>query len=275
MGISAFFWLPLITERQYLAETAYQITTAGLLTQSWTGSTFVNPSIVYHLNGEVPFRLGLVQLVLALAGIMVAGRRDAEWLFFIFLAVLTGIGISAWSVPVWLSSKTLLITQFPWRLLTFMTLPLSLFTGGILLRLRRDSHQFVGAVALIALIILTNRPQIGGMEVLARAGENITLYNILRFENEKTALGAGWSQEFWPRWTQGADYVPSIADRARRPCRRHPQSGRCLQAQGDRLNSHRRAAALHQPVLPGLARHLERRNGIADLSEHRHGLVDR
>ena len=25
-------------------------------------------------------------------------------------------------------------------------------------------------------------------------------------------LGAGWSQEFWPRWTQGADYVPSIAD---------------------------------------------------------------
>ena len=169
VGISAFFWLPLITERQYLAETAYQITTAGLLTQSWTGSTFVNPSVVYHLNGEVPFRLGLVQLVLALAGIMVAGRRDAEWLFFIFLAVLTGIGISAWSVPVWLSSKTLLITQFPWRLLTFLTLPLSLFAGGILLRLRRDSHQFIGAVLLIALIILTNRPQIGGMEVLARA----------------------------------------------------------------------------------------------------------
>ena len=105
VGISAFFWLPLITERQYLAETAYQITTAGLLTQSWTGSTFVNPSVVYHLNGEVPFRLGLVQLVLALAGIMVAGRRDAEWLFFIFLAVLTGIGISAWSVPVWLEQQ--------------------------------------------------------------------------------------------------------------------------------------------------------------------------
>ena len=212
-GISAFFWLPLIAERQYLAETAYQITTAALLTQSWTGSTFVNPSIVNHLIDQVPPRLGLVQLVLALAGIMVAGRRDAEWLFFIFLTALTGIGISAWSIPVWLSSKTLLIAQFPWRLLTFMTLPLSLFTGGALLRLRRDSHQFVGAVVLIALVILTNPPQIGGMEVLARPGESITLHNVLRFENEKTALGAGWSKEFWPRWTQGADYVPSIADR--------------------------------------------------------------
>jgi hypothetical protein len=50
------------------------------------------------------------------------------------------------------------------------------------------------------------------MEVLAGAGDSVSLYNIPRFENEKTALGAGWSQEFWPRWTQGADYVPSTAD---------------------------------------------------------------
>ena len=212
MGISAFFWLPVITERRYLADAAYQITKAGLLAQSWTGSTFVNLSVVYHLNGQVPFRLGLIQLVLALVGIIVAGRRDAEWLFFIFLTALTGIGISAWSVPVWLSSKTLLVAQFPWRFLTFMTLSLSLFTGGSLLRLRRDSYQFVGAAVLIALVILANRPQIGGTEVLVRAGESITLHGILRFENEKTALGAGWSREFWPRWTQGAGYVPSIAD---------------------------------------------------------------
>ena len=168
MGISAFFWLPLMAERRYLAETAYRTTATALLMHSWTWRTFVNTSIVFELNGLVPFRLGLVQLVLALTGIIVAGRRDAEWLFFILLAVLTGLGISVWSVPVWLSSQTLLIAQFPWRLLTFMTLPLALFTGGILLRLRRDSHQFVGAVVLIALVILTIRPQVGGMEVLAR-----------------------------------------------------------------------------------------------------------
>jgi hypothetical protein len=212
-GISAFFWLPVIIERQYLADTTYQITRAGLLAHSWTGSTFVNLSVVYHLNGQVPFRLGLMQLVFALAGILVAGRRDAEWLYFIVLMVLTGIGISVWSVPVWLGNKTLLIAQFPWRLLTFMTLSMALFAGGILLRLRRDSHQFVGAFALITLIVLTNRPQIGWTEILARPGDCITLHDILRFENEKTTLGGGWTREFWPCWTQGADYAPSITDR--------------------------------------------------------------
>ena len=105
VGISAFFWLPLMAERQYLAETAYQTTATALLMHSWTWRTFVNTSVVFELNGIVPFRLGLVQLVLALAGIIVAGRRDAEWLFFILLAVLTGLGISVWSVPVWLSSQ--------------------------------------------------------------------------------------------------------------------------------------------------------------------------
>ena len=74
VGISAFFWLPLITERRFLAETAYQTTATALLKHSWTWRTFVNPSVVFQLSSLIPFRIGLVQLTLALAGIIVAGR---------------------------------------------------------------------------------------------------------------------------------------------------------------------------------------------------------
>ena len=81
VGISAFFWLPLMAERRYLAETAYRTTATALLMHSWTWRTFVNTSVVFELNGFVPFRLGLVQLVLALTGIIVAGRETPNGCF--------------------------------------------------------------------------------------------------------------------------------------------------------------------------------------------------
>lgn len=216
MGVSAFFWLPLIGERHLLAASAYETASIFLPQNVWTWRNFLDTTFAFKHTIDVPFQLGLVQVLLALVGLIVARRRDAEWLYFIALAVLAGLGISAWSQPLWLSSQTLLIAQFPWRLLIFMSVPLALFTGAILIRLRRDGVQFAIACVLLGLLVLANRPQVGWMPVVARAGEDVTLPAIAQFEIDTGAIGTGSAREFWPRWTQGSTYAPSVDDQTTR-----------------------------------------------------------
>jgi uncharacterized membrane protein len=119
VGVSAFFWLPLIAERRLLAETAYKIVAIYLPENVWTWRNFLDTTFAYDHTFDAPYQLGLVQVCLALIGLIAIRRRETEWLYFIALAVLTGLGISAWSEPIWLSSQTLLVAQFPWRLLAF------------------------------------------------------------------------------------------------------------------------------------------------------------
>ena len=53
----------------------------------WTWHNIVQPRRLSASRDE-PFNLGLTQVVLALVGLVVAQRRDTEWLFFIALALL-------------------------------------------------------------------------------------------------------------------------------------------------------------------------------------------
>ena len=212
MGVSAFFWLPLIVERRWLAETAYKLAAIYLPKNVWTWRNFLDTTLVFDHTFDTPFQLGLVQVLLALTGLIAVRRRDAEWVYFIALAVLTGLGISAWSEPLWLSSQTLLVAQFPWRLLSFMTVSLCLFTGAILVRFGRDAYRFAGACGLIVLIMLAGRPQLDWMPVLARTGETVTLPVISLVESKIKALGTGSAQEFRPRWGLGNVYEPSSDD---------------------------------------------------------------
>ena len=134
MGVDAFFWLPLIVERRWLAETAYKLAPATVFVPEnvWTWRNFLDMTFAFKHTFDVPVQLGLVQVLLALVGLIAVRRRDTEWLYFIALAVVAGLGISAWSQPLWLSSRTLLVAQFPWRLLSFMTISLCFVYGGYL-----------------------------------------------------------------------------------------------------------------------------------------------
>lgn len=208
MGISAFFWLPLVGERQFLAENAYKTASVFLPENVWTWRNFLDTTFTFEHTIDVPFQLGLVQVLLALTGLIAVRRRDAEWLYFIVLAVLCGLGIAAWAQPLWLSSQILLVAQFPWRLLTFMTLSLALFTGAIVVRLPRH-YRFAVTCAVIALIVFVGWPRVGWMPVVARSGDPITLPAITQFESDTGAVGTGSAQEFQPRWSSGRSYVPA------------------------------------------------------------------
>ena len=200
MGASAFFWLPLVLERRYLANAAYQIAVTYLPANVWTFRNFLDTAIPFGYTFSGPFRLGLVQLVLALIGLVAARRRDGAWLFLLGLALIGSSAIGGWALPIWLHSQLLLVAQFPWRLLAVVSVPLALFTGGIVLRMRQGIVQAAATSLLLAAVIMANRPRLDWIPTVPYTGPEIGPAAVAQFEADTGALGTSSAQEFRPRW---------------------------------------------------------------------------
>lgn len=205
MGASAFFWLPLLAERTLLAGTAYEIAREAWLPSSvWTWENFLQRSLAYRHSFARPIQLGLVQAVLGVAGFFLARRRDAEWLFFGGVAVAAALAMGAWALPLWTGRDILAVVQFAWRLLSILTLPLSLFVGGIVLAVQPGGWRVAAASGLIALIVVAQMPRLQWMDVFAAEGTEVGAAVLAHVELDKGAVegGAGNSsvQEFRPRW---------------------------------------------------------------------------
>lgn len=217
MGLSAFFWLPLLVERVYLAETAYEIAKSVWLPSSvWRWDNFLDRGFFYQHTFARPIRLGAVQLLLALAGFVLARRWTAEWIFWGGVALICGVLMSAWSLPLWLSNDILPVAQFTWRLLSIGSLPLALFVGGLVWRLPQG-WAWGGAVLLIALVIAAQRPQLAWMDVFAPETVELSAPVLAQVEVEQGVLGGGEGaspiQEFRPRWAAATlDLDPSTVE---------------------------------------------------------------
>ncbi|MFO7632534.1 MAG: 6-pyruvoyl-tetrahydropterin synthase-related protein, partial [Caldilinea sp.] len=200
LGISAFFWLPLLLERGNLADTAFAIAARYVSENTWTLSNFLDLSLPYEYSTAIPFQLGAVQVLLALVGFVVLPRRSAEW--WALLAILLGacLLISAWALPLWLNSQILLIAQFPWRLLAVASLPLAVFPAGIILRVRQRWAALIVALALIGIIILSQRPSVESFTPLLDQSVLIGRPATAQFEFQTNAFGTSSSSEFLPRW---------------------------------------------------------------------------
>ena len=205
MGISAFFWLPLLGERQYLATTAYEIAKNIWLPGSvWTWENFLDRGWAFTHAFERPVRLGLVQLLLAIVGFLLARRRDGEWLFWGVVALAAGLLMGAWALPLWLSNELLVAAQFTWRLLSILSLPLALFAGGLVRHWRAGWQQTVVGMGLLLIILLAHQPRLLWMDVFAAEGTDITTPVLAQIEIDKGTLDGGEGnssiQEFKPRW---------------------------------------------------------------------------
>lgn len=205
MGVSAFFWLPLIAERGYLSDQAYTIARQVWLPRSvWTWENFLDAGFAFTHTFIRPNRLGLVQLALGVGGFLAARRRDAEWLYLGAVALIAGTLIGAWALPLWQSNDILTIAQFPWRLLSIVSLPLAIFSGGWLPHLRADWRQGVVAAGLMTLIIMAQRPQLVWIDVFAPHEPDLSAGVMAQIELEKGVREGGEGnssiQEFRPRW---------------------------------------------------------------------------
>ncbi len=132
LALSAFFWLPALSETQYV-----QI---GDVTQGYFfyGSHFrstdlIQPSAFFNfepVTGQpTPFSMGLVQAVFTFAGLAVLAWqavRHRRWSWVETFVVL-GLALSTWMITpasrwVWEYAPLVKYTQFPWRFLSIQSL---------------------------------------------------------------------------------------------------------------------------------------------------------
>jgi len=212
MGISAFFWLPLLLERHDLADTAYLISRSVWLPGSvWYWQNFLDSGFHFTHTFARPIKLGIVQLVLAILGflmtlLLISRRKNwqREWLFWLLVALGSGAFMGAWALPIWLSNDILPIAQFTWRLLAILSLPLALFVGGIVLPWRRPWVQTSLSLATLLLIILAQRPILTWMDLYAAESATVSQPVFAQIELDKGVISGGQRnssiQEFRPRW---------------------------------------------------------------------------
>lgn len=205
MGLSAFFWLPLLLERAFVANTGFEIArTVWLPASAWTRANFLDGGWTYDHTFARPIRLGLVQAALAAAGAIGARRRDAEWLFWIMVALISGGLMTAWALPLWQASDLLTLAQFTWRLLSVHSLALALLTGGLLAGWRHRLLLPLAGGLLMLLVVFSARPRLAWMDVFAPESVDVSLPVMAQTEVEKGVLGGGEGnssiQEFRPRW---------------------------------------------------------------------------
>ncbi|MCB9119480.1 MAG: hypothetical protein H6640_07095 [Caldilineaceae bacterium] len=219
MGISAFFWLPMLFDRQFLSDAAFATARFGWLPDNvWHWDNFLDPNFLYGYDFMRPVQLGLLQMLLAGAGFFVARRFDAEWLFFA-ISALGALGfIGAWSLPIWQSNEVLTVVQFPWRLLSVASLSLAMLTAGLALPVKRQPANWLIAAALIVLIVIAQRPRLAEIETFSDATVRVDAPMLAQAEVAKGVLtsdAASSVEEFRPRWAAGdlaLEQQPQMAD---------------------------------------------------------------
>jgi hypothetical protein len=210
MGISAFLWLPGLGDRVYLTTRSYGEARQSLPEHAWQWTNWLQTAFRFAYTDAVPFQIGLVQLALALAGLILSRRRDAEWLFLIVATLVGCLAIGAWTLPLWLGSDALTMIQFPWRLLTIVSLPLALFAGACMLPWRKPALQAGAVLFLTALIIYANVPRLGQFQRSDRTYGRATPPQAAHWESVTGWLGLTPLHEFAPLWAASSVYSPTL-----------------------------------------------------------------
>ena len=204
MGVSAFIWLPILGDRQYLSQAAVDTARFGWLPSNvWKWDNFLDVHVPYEYNFARPVQLGIAQMIIACIGFFLARRFDGEWLFFAISATLAMTATGAWTLPIWQSSDVLAVIQFPWRLLTLVSLSLALLSTGWLTPLPAGWPQAAAAGGVIAVLIFAQRPQVADIPRYSPATMRFDPPMLAQVELAKGVLTDDPStsvEEFRPRW---------------------------------------------------------------------------
>lgn len=193
IGISAYFWIPALFERQYvigLNTVTYSdhfphIT--QLLFPSW-GTNFSQPGII---AGEISQQIGIVPLVVLLVSCIALLKRYSSIRLLFFLFSITGIFfLLPLSDFLWKTIPFLQFIQYPWRLLSVLLVAIP-FLGAFFVR-RIVSLILFGGIA-IALSLSYMRP------VAYEPREDSYYLNNPSFTDGTSSLGNSFST-IWTPW---------------------------------------------------------------------------
>ncbi|MCS6802812.1 MAG: hypothetical protein NZ773_12845 [Dehalococcoidia bacterium] len=201
-GLSAFVWLPAALEAPAVSLDNFARSTSAAA-NALPLRDLVDRALISEV-GTFPYRLGLIQVVLAgigfLAALPVRGARRAAVIALLLFAgcalAATTLAASLWAQP------ALQAVQFPWRLLG----PASLFAALLIGFLARGRLGWGIALAGAALLLL------GGVGGLRPADREV---------DDRTLSVGGAARREWTEGTIGtttaAEYLPAAARAAYAP----------------------------------------------------------
>jgi hypothetical protein len=202
LALSAFFWLPALTEKGYVKT---DLLRTGFLNWSnyiiypfqliWSPWGF-GYSIRGPMNG-ISYSLGLVHIVLAIAGLMVGVRaasrtRRFDALVYAGAAIIGAWLATDWSWAIWEHVTTLQYLAYPWRALCVPALFMPLLAVYAFERAGAKT-----SMVLIALIVLANLHHTQPKDYLTYDDEYYYPASIAR-----KGLNTTTREEYEPHWVK-------------------------------------------------------------------------
>jgi hypothetical protein len=220
LGLSALFWLPAFTERQYVR------------VDQWFGGRYdfrgnfvyfyqlFSPQWGFGVSQSGPddtfgFQLGVVPVVFACLGLLLARRLGWQIQWESGLLVV-GVGVSTLltlqlAAPLWelpLLGSILQAAQFPWRWFSITVLCLSPLAGLLAhpAFLHSKTQLTLPLVALAGVIVLSSYPYLR-VEIREPAEGPVSLAGLMRFQQSSDEMtgSTAWVAEI-PQWSPMADY---------------------------------------------------------------------
>ena len=196
LGLSAFFWLPAITEANY-TNVSSQIGGGAdfrnhfiFLDQLWDSPWGFGGS-AGRLSG-ISFKIGKIHLLVSLAVLIIAlfkwiKRKIVKKEIFaatllLVIAVFFSIDLSK---PIWEKIEPMSYIQYPWRFLIFMIFPTSFLAGGILLLFNRMTVRLAVSAILLLFLIFFNIKYFSPKEFVAVKESDFTSEDNLKWKVSK------------------------------------------------------------------------------------------
>jgi hypothetical protein len=219
LALSAWFWLPALADRD-LVQLHEQTTGYFHYAGHFSGLDLVQRALLfdYTLTYEQnPFRMGLVQALLIVAGLVVLavrwrrlGRvaRLGAALAAATLAATTFL-MTPLSEPIWRYLPLLEYAQFPWRLLSIQALAGALLAGALPDALGRRWAAWLAGGALAVLLAVTGLARLD-VDRLALEEADITPYRLMLYEAYSGNVGGTVRYEFLPAEMWPRPYVSGV-----------------------------------------------------------------
>jgi hypothetical protein len=212
LGLTAFFWLPALAERdlvkihQLYLPTAYRYADNFLsLRDIFTPPQAADPRMVYQPR---PMSLGLLALLIALPSVLWR-RRDRLRAGVVILASLgtlvTIFLMLPLSLPLWERLPLIHFLQFPWRFLGLSSLFVALLVGAGTAELLRLCPKRLRLRPLLpALLVATLALYLIPLQYMLRYPPfgALTMRESVQFERSTGSLGTTAMGEFLPRVVQ-------------------------------------------------------------------------
>ncbi len=218
LALSAWFWLPALADRG-LVQLHEQTTGYFHYAGHFRGWDMVQraPLFDYTLTyAQDPFRMGLGQALLILAGLVALAlrwrrlEREARVVAGLAVATLaaTTFLMTPLSEPIWRHLPLLAYAQFPWRLLSIQALAGALLVGG-LLGAGRGWLAWVMGAGLTLLIVVSGLARLD-VDRLTLEEADITPTRLMLYEAYSGNVGGTVRYEFLPAEMWPRPYVSGV-----------------------------------------------------------------